>query len=114
MDLPDEGEALDRARLDLANNVAGILHGCQDASPIAERFVRAGWRSSSSSWHGYEVGTAWCEVELDPVDGPDVLLNGVVDPRRFEDLAALFNRFGLTYTLELYDETDTLIREIRP
>ncbi|MFF4155057.1 hypothetical protein ACFYZU_33185 [Streptomyces sp. NPDC001651] len=114
MDLSDEGEALERAWVELANNVAGILHGCRDASPVAERFVRAGWRSSSSSWYGYEVGTSWCEVELDRVDGPDVLLNGVVAPHRFDDLAALLNRFGLTYTLELHHGNGTLIREIRP
>lgn len=94
--------------------MAGVLHGCRDASPIAERFVQAGWRSNSSSWYGYEVGTSWCELELDPTDGPDVLLNGVAAPHRFEDLAALLNRFGLTYTLELYDENGTLIRELRP
>ncbi|MGW4148385.1 hypothetical protein [Streptomyces albogriseolus] len=50
------------------------------------------------------MGTTWCEVELEPIDGQEVLLNGVVDPSRFDDLAALLDRFGLTYTLELYDE----------
>ncbi|WP_143642118.1 hypothetical protein [Streptomyces viridochromogenes] len=113
MDLSDQGAALDSAWVESANNIVGILHGCRDASPIAERFVRASWRSRSSSWYGYEVGTSWCEVELDPVDGPDVLLNGVVAPHRFEDLTALLHRFGLTYTLELYEEDGTLIRESR-
>ncbi|MFE2812963.1 hypothetical protein ACFXGG_21310 [Streptomyces nigra] len=111
MDLSDEGEALSPALAEAANNVAGILHGCKDASPIAERFVRAGWNSTSSSWHGYEVETAWCRVELDPVDGPDVLLNGVIAPERFDNLAALLAHFGLRYSLELNDENDTLIRE---
>ncbi|WP_431990923.1 hypothetical protein [Streptomyces albogriseolus] len=92
----------------LSNNVCGILHGHRDAAPIAERFEQHGWRSRSSSWHGYEVGTTWCEAELDPADGPDVLLNGVVDPSRFTDLAALLDRFGLTHTLELYDEDGNL------
>lgn len=113
VDLSDEGEALDREWGEVGNNVNGILHGCRSASPVAECFVRAGWRSRSSSWDGYEVGTSWCEVELDPVDGPDVLLNGVVDPRRFDDLAGLLHRFGLTYSLELYSEAGTLVREVR-
>ncbi|MFJ5207827.1 hypothetical protein [Streptomyces nigra] len=112
MDLSDEGEALAPALAEAANNVVGILHGCKDASPIAERFVRAGWNSTSSSWHGYEVETAWCRVELDPVDGPDVLLNGVIAPERFDALSALLARFGLRHSLELYDENHNLIREI--
>ncbi|MGX1492578.1 hypothetical protein [Streptomyces tendae] len=112
MDLSDEGEALAPALAEAANNVVGILHGCRDASPIAERFVRAGWNSTSSSWHGYEVETAWCRVELDPVDGPDVLLNGVIAPERFNNLAALLTHFGLRHSLELYDdENHTLIRK---
>ncbi|MFJ5058527.1 hypothetical protein ACIP96_03805 [Streptomyces nigra] len=51
-------------------------------------------------------------MELDPVDGPDVLLNGVIAPERFNNLATLLTRFGLRYSLELYDENHTLIREI--
>lgn len=111
--MSEEGEALDPEWAEVGNNVNGILHGCRDASPVAELFVRAGWRSRSSSWHGYEVGTRWCEVELDPVDGPDILLNGVVDPRRLDDLVGLLHRFGLTYSLELYDGDGTLARESR-
>ncbi|MGA5120885.1 hypothetical protein [Streptomyces pseudogriseolus] len=97
----------------LSNNVCGILHGRGDAAPIAVRFGRHGWSSRSSSWHGYEVGTTWCELELDPADGPDVLLNGVMNPSRFTDLAALLDRFGLSYTLELYGEEGILLRETR-
>ncbi|WP_158771472.1 hypothetical protein [Streptomyces sp. NRRL S-340] len=59
------------------------------------------------------MGTSWCQVELDPVEGPDILLSGVVDPRRIDELAGLLDHFGLTYSLELYDGDDTLVREIR-
>ncbi|WP_435232579.1 hypothetical protein [Streptomyces althioticus] len=69
---------------------------------------------SSSSWHGYEVRTTWCEVELEPAEVPDVLLNGVVDPSRFDDLATVLTRCGAgTYRLELYDEDGGLLREMR-
>ncbi|MFI9420086.1 hypothetical protein [Streptomyces werraensis] len=81
---------------------------------MAERFERLGWRSRSSSWYGYEVGTTWCEIEFEAIDGQDVLLNGVVAPSRFDDLAALLTRFGASYTLELYDENDNLLRETQP
>ncbi|WP_336318736.1 hypothetical protein [Streptomyces lavendofoliae] len=113
MDISDEGEELDSEWAEAENNVCGTLHGRRDASPVAERFVRAGWRSRSSSWNGYEVGTRWCEVELDPVDGRGILLNGVIDPGRLDDLADLLHRFGLTYSLELYDGDGSLAREAR-
>ncbi|MGI5480650.1 hypothetical protein [Streptomyces lavendofoliae] len=113
MDVSDEGEELDPRWDEAGNNVCGTLHGCRDASPVAERFVRAGWRSRSSSWNGYEVETSWCQVELDPIDGSRVLLNGVVDPQRFEELAGLLHRFGLRYSLELADADTDLAREMR-
>ncbi|MFF5341058.1 hypothetical protein ACH46L_20030 [Streptomyces althioticus] len=114
MKTPDDHGDLAPEWADLSNNVCGILYGHRDAGPVAERFERLGWRVGSSSWHGYEVGTTWCEVELEPAEGPDVLLNGVVAPSRFDDLAAVLTRCGAgTYTLELYDEAGDLLGEIR-
>ncbi|BFO15279.1 hypothetical protein SHKM778_16670 [Streptomyces sp. KM77-8] len=97
----------------MANNVNGLLPGHRDASLLAERFARAGWRSTSSSWHGYEVGTSWCEVDLTPLHDETILLNGVIAPHRLDALATLLTRFGLPYTLELYAEDGTLLRELR-
>ncbi|MEU7306281.1 hypothetical protein [Streptomyces sp. NPDC007206] len=113
VDISNEGEALDPEWVEAENNVYGSLHGCRDASSVAERFVRAGWRSRSSSWYCYEAGTSWCQLELDPVEGPDILLSGIVDPQRIDELAGLLHRFGLTYSLELYSQDDTLVRDIR-
>lgn len=55
------------------------------------------------------VETGWCRIEVDPTGG-DTLLNGVVDPQRFDDLAALLTRFGLPFSLELYDDAGELPR----
>ena len=110
MDLSDEGDPLDPELTDMANNVNGLLPGHRDASPLAERFVRAGWRSASSSWHGYEVGTSWCEVDLTPLDDGTVLLNGVTAPHRLDDLATVL---GVPCTLELCAEDGTVLRELR-
>lgn len=74
--------------------------------------MRTGWSSRSSSWHGYEVETSWCQLEVEPIDGPDVLLNGVVDPQRFDELGGVPHRLGLSYSLELYQGDDTLVREM--
>nr|WP_177232778.1 hypothetical protein [Streptomyces sp. Ag109_O5-10] len=112
MDISDEGQSLDPVWLKINNNVCGGLAGAPGASWVAERFIGAGWSSrSGSSWESYEVETSWCRIEVDPTDG-NTLLNGVVDPQRFEDLAALLTRFGLRFGLELYDDDGKLLREI--
>ncbi|MFD8014807.1 hypothetical protein [Streptomyces sp. NPDC058955] len=112
MDISDEGQPLDPAWLEISNNVCGGLAGAPSASWVAERFIGAGWSSQSgSSWESYEVETSWCRIEVDPTDG-DTLLNGVVDPHRFEELAALLTRLGLSFSLELYDDDGRLLREI--
>ncbi|MET7620003.1 hypothetical protein [Streptomyces sp. NPDC005408] len=112
MDLSDDGQQLDPQWAEIDNNVCGILRGCREAASVAERFVRAGWMSRSSSWDAYELETSWCQVEIEPIKGSDTLLNGVLDPQRLDELAALLSRFGLQYGLELYDDSGTLIRAI--
>lgn len=113
MDISEGDEELDPEWIEVGNNVCGILRGCRDASPVAEHFVRAGWWSRSSSWYCYEVGTRWCRVEIDPAEGSYVLLNGVVDPQRINEFASLLDCLGLKYSLELYDEDDTLVCEVQ-
>ncbi|MEV6007679.1 hypothetical protein AB0M29_12800 [Streptomyces sp. NPDC051976] len=113
MCISDGGQNLDPQWTDLNNNLCGVVQGCQDTSTVAAAFVRAGWSSRSSSWYGYEVETVWGQIELDPIEGREVLLNGVVDPQRIDDLAGLLSRFGLRFNLELYSNTGELVREIR-
>lgn len=113
VDISNDGQKLDPKWIEVGNNVCGALRGCREASAVAEYFERAGWRSNSSSWYGYELETSWCQVEIDPIEGSAILLNGVVDPLRLDELAGLLGRFGLPYSLELYDGDDTLIRAIQ-
>ncbi|MDK9499667.1 hypothetical protein QEZ40_005097 [Streptomyces katrae] len=112
MDISDEGRPLEPAWLEIDNNVCGGLAGAPNASLVAERFVAAGWSSRAASWESYEVGTSWCRLEVEATDDR-TLLNGVVDPRRFEELAALLSRFGLEFGIELYDDDGALLREIQ-
>ncbi|WP_221354320.1 hypothetical protein [Streptomyces beigongshangae] len=112
VDISDEGQPLDPVWLETNNNVCGGLAGGPSASLVAKRFTGAGWSSRpGSSWESYEVETSWCRIEVDPTDG-DTLLNGVVDPQRFEHLAALLTRFGLRFGLELYDDDGEPLREL--
>ncbi|MEV7415485.1 hypothetical protein [Streptomyces sp. NPDC089919] len=111
MDISDEGQPFDPAWLQINDNVYGVLTAAPTASTVAERFIGAGWSSRSSSWESYELETSWCRIEVDPTDR-DTLLHGVVDPQRFEELAALLRRFRLHFSLELYGEDDELLHVI--
>ncbi|MFB6956615.1 hypothetical protein ACFCYB_06120 [Streptomyces sp. NPDC056309] len=42
MDVSERGDALDAEWTEAGNNVNGILHGCRDTSPVAERLVGGG------------------------------------------------------------------------
>jgi hypothetical protein len=113
VDVSDDGQKLDPEWVEAGNNVCGVLRGCRDASAVTRHFVRTGWSSRSSSWHGYEVENSWCRLEVESIEGPDVLLNGVVDPQRFDELGGVLHRLGLSYSLELYEGDETLVREIQ-
>jgi hypothetical protein len=111
VDVSDDDQKIDPEWVEVGNNVCGVLRGCRDASAVAQHFVQVGWSSRSSSWHGYEVETSWCQLEVEPIEGPDILLNGVVDPQHFDELGGVLHRLGLSYSLELYQGDDTLVRE---
>lgn len=113
VDLSDDGPALDARWAGIDNNLCGCLPDGHDASRVAELFVRAGWRSRSSSWDAYEIETTWCRFEAEPIDGSATLLNGVIAPQRLDDLGALLTRFGLRFDLELYGDAGDLVREAK-
>ncbi|MFJ8888047.1 hypothetical protein ACIRJR_32225 [Streptomyces sp. NPDC102402] len=104
---------LDLRALEAGNNVYATLRGPLRTAAVAERFALAGWTCRSSSWHGYDVGTGWCQAELDPFEQGETLLNGIVVPAELGTLASLLTEFGLSFTLELYDEEGVLLRELR-
>ncbi|MFI1067080.1 hypothetical protein ACH4TC_35000 [Streptomyces spororaveus] len=112
MDISGEGRPLEPVWFEINNNVCGGLTEAPSASLVAQQFVGAGWSSRPASWESYEVETSWCRVEIEATDRC-TLLNGVVDPDRFVDLAALLTRFGLRFSIELYDDDGELLREIK-
>lgn len=98
---------------EVTNNVCGVVQDCRDAYTVANAFVGDGWSRRSSSWYGWEVETSWGQIELDSLDGREVLLNGVADPARFDELAGILSAFGVRFTLELYNDAGDLLREMR-
>jgi hypothetical protein len=120
-----DGPELAREWADLDTNVWGGIH---DAQPhrVAEQLVNAGWRARASGWNCYEVEQEWVWIELEgpaiafgkPVDDQladgYVLFSGVVDPSRYDDLAAVFEQLGVRYEMEQWDAEQTeIIRKWR-
>jgi hypothetical protein len=98
--------------LESGATVCSVLRGPLRTPAVAARFAQAGWSSRSSSWHGYEVETDWCQIGLDPLGTSDTLLGGAVVPDRLDSLARLLTESGLSFTLELYDAEGELLREV--
>ncbi|WP_329331389.1 hypothetical protein OG866_01285 [Streptomyces sp. NBC_00663] len=103
---------LDTTLADRANNVCGSLDGGIDPAQVAFRLGSLGWRTRSSSWYSYEAETAWCRIEIDQTDDGTTLINGVIDPRRIDDLATLLARLGWQHSLELSDDNGNVV-EVR-
>ena len=113
MGISGDAQRLDPQWIEAGNNVCGVVQDCRDAYTAAGAFVRAGWSRRSSSWYGWEVETGWGRIDLDPLGGSEVLLNGIIAPPHFATLATLLTASGLRFTLELYDASNTLLRETR-
>ncbi|NYE50759.1 hypothetical protein HDA32_005879 [Spinactinospora alkalitolerans] len=103
--------SLDPAWDGTGDNVYGVLPSGPAPSDVAGRFAGAGWPTRPASWSSYEVETGWCRLEIDRDGAAVTLLSGVVDPRRFDDLAALLTRLDLRHELELYGDRGALVRE---
>ena len=98
---------------DLDNNVYGSLRGAPAVRELAEAMAAAGWRARSSSWTQFEVEREWVRLELTERAPGDVLVGGVLDPSRLDDLGAALAGLGLRYSLELWDEEGSeLVREL--
>lgn len=94
--LADEWRRLD-------NNVYGVLRDSPEPRRLAELLVAAGWRARASSWTEYEVECEWVGVELSPGTTAEVIVSGVVDPSRLDELAAVFAGLGTGYSIELWE-----------
>ncbi|MFI8001593.1 hypothetical protein [Streptomyces sp. NPDC086010] len=110
-DLSATGPGLAPEWTESGSTVCGVLHAPPSTPSVAAAFVSAGWRSRMSSWYGYEVGTSWCQVGLDPIEGPATLLDGIIDPGMFDALATLLAESGLRFSLEMYGEDGDLLCE---
>ncbi|WP_329039570.1 hypothetical protein OHT61_17685 [Streptomyces sp. NBC_00178] len=111
LDLSTTGPGLAPEWAEAGKTVCGVLHAPPSTPSVAAAFVSAGWRSRKSSWYGYEVETSWCRIDLDPIEGPATLLDGLVDPAMFDALATLLAEFGPRFSLEMYGEDGDLLCE---
>ncbi|WP_158997395.1 hypothetical protein [Streptomyces aureus] len=113
MDASDDGRKLDPERVELGTNPCGVLLGCRDAFEAARYFVRPKRNSRSSSCRSYEAETDWCQMEVVPIEDPNLPLNGGLAPKPFDELDGVLRPFGPRYSLEPYEGDGTLVHGSR-
>lgn len=109
----DSDHPLDTGLADIANNLCGIIEGGIDPDLLASRLSSLGWKTRSASWYSCEAETFWCRIEIDQTDDGTTLINGVIDPQQIDDLTRLFARLGWQHSLELSDESGSVVDERR-
>jgi len=92
------------------NNLYGTISNVESKKALADMFGACGWRVRKSTWTDFEVGTDWSEITIESEEH-NPLINGVIDPAMFDDFRHLLNSFGVRYSLELYNDEKTLIKE---
>ncbi|MBY8870630.1 hypothetical protein K7640_02090 [Micromonospora sp. PLK6-60] len=98
---------------EMDNNLYGRLPERSNARSTAEVFVRAGWRAVATSWTECRIEHEWAEFDLLQPAAGGLLLSGVVEPSRLDDLGAVLAGLGWRFELELWsDDGPTLLREI--
>lgn len=98
---------------DLNNyNIYGLFQG--EKKKVVDAFSTKGWEPRKSSWTDYELRNDWSEIEISG-DEPDCLFNASVNniDEDIDKIADVFNSIGLTWSLEVYDSEEKLIREIK-
>lgn len=95
-----------------SNFFSSVHHGLTKAEVVA-LFQRAGWKVRKCSWTDYEVTCEWAELVIE-ADNP-VLVHGLVaNPQEnVPRIAGLFDASGASYSAEWYNDSGTLVGEVR-
>src|SRR5688572_2938793 len=92
------------------NNLYGTISGIESKKALADMFGANGWAIRKSSWTDFEVRTDWAEITIESEDN-NPLINGVIDPIMFDTLRQFLDSLSIGYSLELYNDQKTLIKE---
>ncbi|WP_344222671.1 hypothetical protein [Kribbella sancticallisti] len=106
---------MDRAFLDLPNNVYGEISGATEPSSVADAFAALGWSVRRSGAREYEIEHTWASLTIVPTT--PLTYSGVVDPAQVQRLRDTFLASGHTATAELELHglvwSDTLLEDAR-
>jgi hypothetical protein len=84
-------------------NLCGDLPGAPRPEDLAYAFVALGWSARRSAFFEYDVAHAWAKLTLWEFKPGETMVSGLVHPDHFEELAAVFTRLGVRYSLEFAD-----------
>ncbi|GAA0189042.1 hypothetical protein GCM10009122_48630 [Fulvivirga kasyanovii] len=107
-----EGFKLNKKLYDIPEelNMYGTIEGINSKLELVSKFHQLGWSVRKSSWTDYEVENEWTELCIQGEN--EILLSGILDEQKFEELGDLLNSFGVKYNFELVDEFQILKRTI--
>jgi hypothetical protein len=94
------------------NNLYGTISGIESKKALADIFEANGWTIRKSTWTDFEVSTVWAEITIEGED-KTTLINGVIDPKMFDDFRQFLDSLRIGYSIELYDDKKILLKEMR-
>ncbi len=95
-----------------SNNLYGSFDGGKSKYEIALFFYNNGWNIRKSSFYDFEIENEWAEFEINGENNKP-LLKGMIDINYFNHLIEELNLLEIKYSLELYNDKQELIKEIK-
>jgi hypothetical protein len=105
-----------------SNNCFGRIKSACNLGSLAIQLSNRGWRTrfQAASYQGREclrVESDVIELQFEPSDGGQHLFNGAFDGTRGEnaltELSGDFRELQIPHHFELYDDSDSLYREVK-
>ena len=98
----------DRYEIPDQNNLYGILGFKTSKHQTANHFDNIGWSVRKNTWTDYEIESTWAKLTIEGKN--EILLNGVIDEQKFDELKTILDNFKLDFSIELYNSKQEKIK----
>ena len=92
-------------------NVYGIIFSSLSKEEITRKFSTSGWETWKATWVDWEITNEFSELIIEGDN--EILIHGPVSPDYFNTLTEKMKEMGLKFSMELYDENQKLVIEIK-
>ena len=95
----------------IGTNVYGVIYSSNSKEEIVKKFGAHCWQISKASWFDWEKTNDFSELIIDGDN--EILIHGPVSPDHFNSLTEKMKEMKLSFSLELYDDNQNLVIEIK-